>query len=52
VSEEPEEQRDEVKRRHPWASMGWELWGLGASMGTLAAALMLLMALALMLRFA
>jgi hypothetical protein len=52
VSHDPEARRPEVKRRHPWASMGWELWGLGASMGSAAAAVMLLVALIVMLRFA
>ena len=49
---ESEQKPEEVKKRHPWAAMGWELWGMGASMGTAAAALMLLMALVFMLRFA
>ncbi|HET9322693.1 MAG TPA: hypothetical protein VFO03_02365 [Gaiellaceae bacterium] len=52
MSPDAHDERDELKRRHPWASLGWEMWGLGASMGTLAAVLMLLMALAFMLRFA
>jgi hypothetical protein len=52
VSHDHEAPRDEAKRRHPWASMGWELWGLGASMGSAAAAVMLLFALVVMLRFA
>jgi hypothetical protein len=55
VTDEPEPQEEpdsEVKKRHPWAAMGWELWGMGASMGSAAAALMLLMALVFMLRFA
>ena len=52
MSHDPEQPRKDVKRRHPWASMGWELWGLGASMGSAAAALMLLLALIVMLRFA
>jgi hypothetical protein len=52
LSHDPEAKRAEVKRRHPWASMGWELWGLGASMGSVAAAVMLLLALVVMLRFA
>jgi hypothetical protein len=51
MSHEPEPGAD-VRRRHRWASLGWEAWGLGASMGTAAAALMLLMALVFMLRFA
>jgi hypothetical protein len=50
--EEPDPKGEDVKKRHPWASMGWELWGMGASMGTAAAALMLLIALIFMLRFA
>ena len=52
MSADAEEPRAEVKRRHPWAAMGWELWGLGASMGSVAAAVMLLIALVFMLRFA
>jgi hypothetical protein len=52
VSHDPGRPREEVKRRHSWASMGWELWGLGASMGSAAAAVMLLLALVIMLRFA
>jgi hypothetical protein len=52
VTHAPEEKGAEVKKRHPWAAMGWELWGMGASMGTAAAALMLLIALVFMLRFA
>jgi hypothetical protein len=52
VSQDPEQPRAAVKRRHPWAAMGWEVWGLGASMGSAAAAVMLLIALVVMLRFA
>jgi hypothetical protein len=56
VSHNPEpestEKAEEVKKRHPWAAMGWEVWGMGASMGSAAAALMLLIALIFMLRFA
>ena len=44
-----EEQRKELERRHPFAAMGWALYGLGAYLGAVAGAAILLFALVYML---